>query len=203
MPNYTHKMANVSSSQTSFHPMYSISYRIVSYPVVATAGCRRGSTDADEVDRWLSTRGTWCLDHRTRNRRTIRLANPISGKYIVSCRLAQLLAAKFETHHLAWSCLVDRLYEGVLNVVISARLPTEHSLFHAHVPLSATEVLLSQDRVCGTVYRLLYDRSPATDSLGNVWNHIYSRPRNRSALWLVIIVRYANTLTYLLTYQQP
>jgi len=40
-------------------------------------------------------------------------------------------------------------------VVISAYLPTEHSLFHAHVPLSATEVLLSQDRVCGTVYRLL------------------------------------------------
>jgi len=39
--------------------------------------------------------------------------------------------------------------------VISARLPTEHSLFHARVPLSATEVLLSQDRVCGTVYRLL------------------------------------------------
>ena len=35
-----------------------------------------------------------------------------------------------------------------------AHLPTEHSLFHAHVPLSATEVSLSQDRVCGTVYRL-------------------------------------------------
>jgi len=30
--------------------------------------------------------------------------------------------------------------------VISAHLPTEHSLFHAHVPLSATEVLLSQHR---------------------------------------------------------
>jgi len=42
-------------------------------------------------------------------------------------------------------------------VVISAHLPrTEHSLFHAHVPLSATEVLLSQDRACGTVYRLRY-----------------------------------------------
>jgi len=27
-------------------------------------------------------------------------------------------------------------------VVIAAHLPTEHSLFHAHVPLSATEVLL-------------------------------------------------------------
>jgi len=39
--------------------------------------------------------------------------------------------------------------------VISAHLPTEHSLFHTHVPLSATEVLLSQDRVCGTVHRLL------------------------------------------------
>jgi len=30
--------------------------------------------------------------------------------------------------------------------VISTHLPTEHSLFHAHVPLSVTEVLLSQDR---------------------------------------------------------
>jgi len=41
-------------------------------------------------------------------------------------------------------------------VVISTHLPAEHSLFHAHVPLSATEVLLSQDRVFGTsVYRLL------------------------------------------------
>ena len=39
--------------------------------------------------------------------------------------------------------------------VISAHLPTEHSLFHARVLLSATQVLLSQDRVCGTVYRLL------------------------------------------------
>jgi len=27
-------------------------------------------------------------------------------------------------------------------------LPTEHSLFHAHVPLSATEVLLSLNRAC-------------------------------------------------------
>jgi len=46
--------------------------------------------------------------------------------------------------------------------------PTVYSLFHAHVPLSATEVSLSQDRVCGTVYWLLQDRSPATDSSGNV-----------------------------------
>ena len=35
----------------------------------------------------------------------------------------------------------------IMVVVISAHLPTEHSLFHAHVPLSATEVLLLQDRV--------------------------------------------------------
>jgi len=45
----------------------------------------------------------------------------------------------------------------IMVVVISAHLPTEHSLFHAHVPLSATEVLLLQDRVrlCGTVCWLL------------------------------------------------
>jgi len=41
------------------------------------------------------------------------------------------------------------------NCWTSAHLPTGHSLFHAHVPLSATEVSLSQDRVCGTVYRRL------------------------------------------------
>jgi len=40
----------------------------------------------------------------------------------------------------------------------------------------------------------------ATDSLGNIWKHIYLVPRNRSALWLSIIVRYTNTLIYLLTY---
>ena len=85
-------------------------------------------------------------------------------------------------------------------VVISAHLPTEHSLFHAHVPLSATEASLSQDRACGTVYRLLQDRSPPTDSLGNVWKRIYSWRRNRSILWLLITVRHKNTLTYLLTY---
>jgi len=41
------------------------------------------------------------------------------------------------------------------NCWTSAHLPTGHSLFHAHVPLSATEVSLSQDHVCGTLYRLL------------------------------------------------
>ena len=43
----------------------------------------------------------------------------------------------------------------------------------------------------------VYDRSPATDSLGNIWKHIYSGPGNRSALWLLIIVLNTNTLTYL------
>jgi len=40
-------------------------------------------------------------------------------------------------------------------VVVSVHLPTGHSLFNARVQLSATEASLSQDRVCGTVYRLL------------------------------------------------
>jgi len=55
-------------------------------------------------------------------------------------------------------------------VVISARLPrTEHSLFHAHVPLSATEASLSQDRACMEQFTGYYsERSPATDSLGNI-----------------------------------
>jgi len=40
-------------------------------------------------------------------------------------------------------------------VVIPAHLPTGHLLFHARVLLSATAALLSQDRACGTVCRLL------------------------------------------------
>ena len=61
---------------------------------------------------------------------------------------------------LTQSVLENRQLNGcttssTLVVVISVCLPTEHSLFHAHIPLSATEVLLLQDRVCGTVYRLL------------------------------------------------
>ena len=43
-----------------------------------------------------------------------------------------------------------------IGAAVFARLTmTDTPLFHAHVPLLATEVLLSQDRVCGTVYRLL------------------------------------------------
>ena len=44
------------------------------------------------------------------------------------------------------------------------------------------------------------DRSLGTDNLGNIWKHSCSGPRNCSALRLLIIVRYTNTLTYLLTY---
>ena len=43
-----------------------------------------------------------------------------------------------------------------------------HSYSTLAVLLSETEVLLSQDHVCGTVYRLLQDRSPATDSFGYI-----------------------------------
>jgi len=45
------------------------------------------------------------------------------------------------------------------------------------------------------------------DSLGKVWNHIYSGRRNRSALWLLILTlnlalyKYSYLLTYLLIYQ--
>ena len=41
------------------------------------------------------------------------------------------------------------------SIMSTAPTLTEHSLFHAHVPLSVTEVFLSQDHMCGTVYRLL------------------------------------------------
>jgi len=68
------------------------------------------------------------------------------------------------------------------------------------VPRTRTTLCDRSFAVAGPrAYRILYDRSPATDSLGNIRKHIYSRPRNRSALWLLIIVCYTNNLPYLLT----
>jgi len=55
-------------------------------------------------------------------------------------------------------------------------------------------------RRCGTVYRLPQDRSPAVDSLGNIWKHIYSGLEIAAHCGSFIIVHYTNTLTYLLTY---
>jgi len=43
------------------------------------------------------------------------------------------------------------------------------------------------------------DHQLYTDHLGNIWKHVYLGPRSRSALWLLIIMRYTNTLIYLLT----
>ena len=66
-----------------------------------------------------------------------------------------------------------------------------------HTYRSRRQKFCCRRTACGTVYRLLQDRSPATDSLGNIWKHIHSGPRNRGALWLFIVVRYTNTFTYL------
>jgi len=67
-------------------------------------------------------------------------------------------------------------------------------VFHAHVPLSATEVLLSQDRMCGTVYWHYKTDHQLRTVLGNICD---LGPRNCSALWFLIVVRYTNNLTYL------
>jgi len=70
-------------------------------------------------------------------------------------------------------------------VVLSAHLPTGHSLFHGHAAVMATEALLLQDHTCGTVYLRTCDRRPAMDSSGDIWNHIYLGIfRNQNALWL-------------------
>jgi len=42
-------------------------------------------------------------------------------------------------------------------VVLSAHLPTGHSLFHGHAAVLATEALLLQDHACGIVYLLICD----------------------------------------------
>jgi len=77
---------------------------------------------------------------------------------------------------------------------------TEHSLFHAHVPLSATEVLLSQDRVCGTVYRLLSDRSPAI--YGQFRQHLKTHLSTAQKSQRIVTLDYSSLYkhSYLLTY---
>ena len=59
--------------------------------------------------------------------------------------------------NVAWHQLQHSAIHTRMVVIVSTRRPTEYSsMFHTHVPISATEVLPSQDRVCGTVYRILY-----------------------------------------------
>ena len=63
-----------------------------------------------------------------------------------------------------------------------------------------------QGRTCGTVYRLLLDRSPATDSLGKIWKRIYSVPRNRSALWLdycALYIGWSDVIESMVTIRSP
>ena len=82
-----------------------------------------------------------------------------------------------------------------------AHLYTDHSLFHGPAPPLVTEVLLLQDRVCGTVCRPLFDRLPTMDSLSDIWSHIYLGPRNHGASWPWFFAPYKYTyLLYLLTY---
>ena len=72
--------------------------------------------------------------------------------------------------NVAWHQLQHSAIHTRMVVIVSTRRPTEYSsMFHTHVPISATEVLPSQDRVCGTVYWILY--------IGWPW-------RNFDASWL-------------------
>ena len=83
----------------------------------------------------------------------------------------------------------------------SSRLP----LFYARskVNCSATQHSDRQlrDHSCGTLCHLRYDRPPATDSLGDIWKHIYLEPRNHSALWRSTFApyKYSYSLTCVLT----
>jgi len=61
-------------------------------------------------------------------------------------------------------------------VVVSAHLPTEPSLLHARVPLSATEALLSQDACAWNNCHL------HCHHFGDIYKRIYLGPRNHSAL---------------------
>jgi len=87
------------------------------------------------------------------------------------------------------TCSAQRLVVTLTYDVLGAWL-------HADVTLSTTQVLLSRERACGTVYRLLQDRSPDVDSLGNIWKRIYSR---HCDCWLLGAVQIL-FLTYLCTH---
>ena len=71
----------------------------------------------------------------------------VLGRQVAQSSVAERLATQHSTLPTFDSSLS-------MVVVISAHLPTEHSLFHARVPLSATEASLSPYCVCASVYRL-------------------------------------------------
>jgi len=106
------------------------------------------------------------LDPRGKKRTTsLILAHKQTDDRRVYSQPAALLKGLFTAHKPNWTAPSEQPHASQYT---RSELTEHYSLFHAHVPLSATEVLLSQDRACGTVYRLLWDRSPATDSLGNI-----------------------------------
>ena len=95
------------------------------------------------------------------------------------------------THYLPAYLLTFDSSLSMVVVISVARLPTEHSLYTYHSRRQKLPPVWNS--LSATIRQIV-------DSLGNLWKHIYPGPRNRSALWLLIIVCCTNTRTYLLTY---
>ena len=86
-------------------------------------------------------------------------------------------------------------------IVLSARHPTGHSLFHGHAAVLTTEAMQLQDHACGTVYLLTCDRWPAMDRSGDIWKHIYLGIfKEITAHCDYHFMRYTSAVTYLFIY---
>ena len=82
---------------------------------------------------------------------------------------------------------------GGAGCIDTVYLFTFHWSFNGRSPALETEVSL-RGHACGTLWRLLcYDSWPATDSLGDIWKHIYLE-----RIVTFDILHHTNTLTYLL-----
>ena len=95
------------------------------------------------------------------------------------------------------TCLLTFDSSPSMVVLISVHPLTEHRLFHGRAPASGTEVSRLPDRACETLWRLRYDRWPATDSSSDIWKLIYLQPMNHGASWRFFnfFLRHINTLT--------
>ena len=118
------------------------------------------------------------------------------GASITNCMLSGLV--QFTA---VW-CAREPAEEGAVGVERRCCLSTyQHMVPLSHLSGVASASFAAGPETSGdcmscTPIWLLCNRSPAMDSLGNVWNHIYLEPRNDGTLWVWFFALYK--YTYLL-----
>jgi len=111
----------------------------------------------------------------------------------------------------AWDRSKGRQFEHLKKMFYYSMLLIFYMMFHLkdwdvwvhfHEPTTdlVIEALLLQGLDCGTVCRLVCDRSLATDSLGDIWKIIYLGFEKSQRSVMHDSLRYINIVTYLLTY---